>query len=43
MVTSTSVPANSNPMAETARPKTLYEKLEELPEGLNGEIIDGQL
>jgi Uma2 family endonuclease len=30
-------------MAEAARPKTLYEKLEELPEGLNGEIIDGQL
>jgi Uma2 family endonuclease len=30
-------------MPEPARPKTLYEKLEELPEGLNGEIIDGQL
>jgi Uma2 family endonuclease len=30
-------------MAEAARPKTLYEKLEDLPEGLNGEIIDDQL
>ena len=35
--------ASSSQMAEAARPKTLYEKLEELPEGLNGEIIDGQL
>ena len=41
MVSST--PASSNQMAEAARPKTLYEKLEELPEGLNGEIIDDQL
>jgi hypothetical protein len=30
-------------MAEGGRLKTLYEKLEDLPEGLNGEIIDGQL
>ena len=30
-------------MPEAARPKTLYEKLVDLPEGLNGEIIDGQL
>jgi Uma2 family endonuclease len=30
-------------MAEAPRLKTLYEKLEELPEGLNGEIIDDQL
>jgi Uma2 family endonuclease len=43
MVSSTSVPTNPSSMAEPARPKTLYEKLEELREGLNGEIIDGQL
>jgi Uma2 family endonuclease len=30
-------------MAEAARPKTLYEKLEDLPEGLTGEILDGRL
>lgn len=30
-------------MPRAARPKTLYEKLEALPEGLNGEILDDQL
>jgi Uma2 family endonuclease len=30
-------------MARAARPKTLYEKLEALPEELTAEIIDGQL
>ena len=43
MVSSTSPAANGSRMTEAARPKTLYEKLEALPEGLNGEIIDGQL
>jgi Uma2 family endonuclease len=43
MVSTTSPAANGSQMAEAARPKTLYEKLEDLPEGLNGEIIDGQL
>ncbi len=43
MVSSTSPAANGSQMSEAARPKTLYEKLEDLPEGLNGEIIDGQL
>jgi Uma2 family endonuclease len=38
-----SSPGNTSRMAEAPRLKTLYEKLEELPEGLNGEIIDGQL
>jgi len=41
MVSTTSPAATGSQMAEGA--KTLYEKLEELPEGLNGEIIDGQL
>lgn len=43
MASSTSHPRNSGRMAEAPRLKTLYEKLEDLPEGLNGEIIDGQL
>jgi hypothetical protein len=30
-------------MPPAARPKTLYEKLEALPEGLRAEILDGQL
>jgi Uma2 family endonuclease len=43
MVSSTLPPANRLAMSAATRPKTLYEQLEELPEGLNGEIIDGQL
>ena len=35
--------AGHSPMPPAARPKTLYEKLEALPEGLTAEIIDGQL
>lgn len=40
---STSHRESSGRMAKAPRLKTLYEKLEELPEGLNGEILDGQL
>ena len=35
--------AGARRMAEAARYKTLYEALEALPEGLTGEILDGQL
>lgn len=35
--------AGRSPMARAAHPKTLYEKLEALPEGLTAEILDGQL
>jgi Uma2 family endonuclease len=35
--------AGDRRMAEAARNQTLYEALEALPEGLTGEILDGQL
>jgi hypothetical protein len=41
--TSSSTAASQATMSGAGRPKTLYEKLEALPEGLTGEIIDGQL
>jgi Uma2 family endonuclease len=43
MVSSTLLPASESTMSGAARPKTLYEKLEELPEGLTGEIIGDRL